>query len=560
MDLNTMQNTVIPKVIFSDNVKQLDFNTVKGMGERMITLGLKKSAEKINMQQKSMAIDTLADSKAAAQATNISIDPSTAIEINADIAYSIGTAAAGQQLLVKINTTNMLKLTAITSFSAATTFQTFVFTLNAQNEINQIVQSIDYFGSFDVVSFLPKGGYYYVLIYITAGGGDMQFQLAKSDTCSAAEPNDTPSTLTAKVNGFKLTDMFDNINDLDAVHLSVTKPNDAATTPETMSMAFIFNDSNTKGTVNLYIYNVNQGAWGVAAALTAPFIDIKWAPPEFGDYYVYVQPTSADLLNKGYVFSAGQLSTDVAQVNRFDLTDMFDNLYDMDTVHLSITKPNDAATTPEPVYMSFIFKDINTKGNVNLCIINVNQGTWSVKNAALAAPFVGLKWEPKTFGDYYVYVQPTTANLVNKEYTFSAGQLSAIIVPFSINVGSVTSYRDYGKYGGEFWVNGGSCVILGWARGVKDGSDGYACPDTPLEIEITGKDAGDVTRAYAVTDKNGNFQMTVGLPYSYGKDGAFSGYKYIHSYDIQPVEFYGINGKDGKDIYSNMDVILNVVD
>ncbi|MBP2633648.1 MAG: hypothetical protein H6Q70_4276 [Firmicutes bacterium] len=557
MDLNTMQNTVSPKVIFSDNVKQLDFNTVKGMGERMITLGLKKSAEKIIMQKKSMAIDTLADSKAAAQATNISIDPSTAIEINADIAYSIGTAAAGQQLLVKINTDNILKLTAITSFSAATTFQTFVFTLNAQNEINQIVQSIDYFGSFDVVSFLPKGGYYYVLIYITAGGGDMQFQLAKSDTCSAAEPNDTPSTLTAKVNGFKLTDMFDNINDLDAVHLSVTKPNDAATTPETMSMSFIFNDSNINGNVNLYIYNVQQGTWGIAATLPVPFINVKWAPPEFGDYYVYVQPTSADLLNKGYVFSGGQLSADVAQVNRFDLTEMFDSINDIDTVHLNITKPNDTATVPETVYMSFIFKDINAKGNIILRIFNVTQGTWSLNKVTLNVPFITQKWKPETFGEYCVFVQPTSTDLLNKEYTFSAGQLSAIIVPFSINVGSVTSYRDYGKYGGEFWVNGGSCVILGWARGVKDGSDGYACPDTPLEIEITGKDAGDVTRAYAVTDKNGNFQMTVSLPYSYGKDGAFSGYKYIHSFDIQPVKFYGINGKD---IYSNMDVILNVVD
>lgn len=248
-----------------------------------------------------MASDTLADSKVVSQATNISIDPSTAIEVNADIAYSIGTASAGQQLLVKANTNNMLKLTAITSFSAATTFQTFVFTLNEQNEINQIVQSVDYFGSSDVVSFLPKGGYYYVLIYITAGGGDMQFQLTKSDICSAAEPNDTPSTLAAKVNGFKLADMFDNVNDLDAVHLSVPKPNDTATTPETMSMSFIFKDINTKGTVNLYIYNVNQGAWGVATALAAPFIDVKWAPPEFGDYYVYVQPTSADLLNKGYM-------------------------------------------------------------------------------------------------------------------------------------------------------------------------------------------------------------------------------------------------------------------
>lgn len=407
----------------------------------MVTIPLKNSAEKLSMWKKSTVMNTLADSKVESQATNISIDPSTAIEINADIAYSIGKAAAGQQLLVKINTTNMLKLTAITSFSAATTFQTFVFMLNEQNEINQIVQSVDYFGSFDVVSFLPKGGYYYVLIYITAGGGDMQFQLAKSDTCSAAEPNDTPSTLAAKVNGFDLTDMFDNINDLDAVHLSVTKPNDAATTPDTMCMSFIFKDINAKGNVNLYIYNVNQGAWGVATVLATPFINVRWAPPIFGDYYVYVQPTSA--------------------------------------------------------------------------------------------------------------------NLVNKEYTFSAGQLSAINVPIRINVGTVTGSPDCGKYGGDFWVNGGSCVIPGWAEGVKNGTNGYPLPNIPLAVRIIGKDKGDEKWAYAVTDQKGDFKMIVSLPYSYGKDGAFSGYKYIHHYDRQRVIFYCLNGKD---IYSNVDVILNVVD
>jgi hypothetical protein len=555
MDLNTMKNTVSPKVIFSDNVQRLDLNTVKGTREKMITLGLKNSAEKLSMRKKSTVMDTLADSKVGSQAANISIDPSTAIEINADIAYSIGKASAGQQLLVKINTTNMLKLTAITKFSAATTFQTFVFTLNAQNEINQIVQSVDYFGSFDVVSFLPKGGYYYVLVYITAGGGDMQFQLAKSDTCSAAEPNDTPSTLAAKVNGFNLTDMFDNINDLDAVHLSVTKPNDIATTPETMSMSFIFNDSNINGNVNLYIYNVQQGTWGIAATLPVPFINVTWTPPEFGEYYVYVQPTSADLLNKGYMFYAEQLSANPAQVNSFNFTNRFDDIYDMDKIRLSVTKPNDAATTPEPVYMSFIFKDSNIKGTVKIRMYNVKLGTWEWYT--LTVPCVGVKWEPKTFSEYDVYVQPTSTNLLNNEYLFMAGQLSDLNAPIRINVGTVTGYPECGEYDGMFWVNGGSCIIPGWAEGEKDGGDGYPCPNIPLVVRITGNDEGNIRMTYAVTNNDGHFQMSLILPYSYGKDGAFRGYKYIHDFDMQPVAFYGINGKK---VYSNMSVILNVVD
>lgn len=557
MDLNTMKNTVSPKIIFSDNVQQLDLNTVKGIREKMITLPLKNSAEKLTMQKKSMVMDTLADSKveSQAQATNISIDPSTAIEINADIAYSIGTAAAGQQLLVKINTTNMLKLTAITKFSAATTFQTFIFTLNEQNEINQIVQSVDYFGSFDVVSFLPKGGYYYVLIYITAGGGDMQFQLAKSNTCSAAEPNDTPSTLAAKVNGFNLLDMFDNINDLDAVHLSVKKPNDAATTPETMNMSFIFDAPNTKGSVNLYIYNVQQGTWGIAVTLPVPFINVTWAPPEFGEYYVYVQPTSNDLLNKEYIFSAGQLSANAAKVNSFDFIDMFDNINNIDAVHLSVTKPNDTVTTPEPMYISFIFKDSNIKGTVKLRMYNVKLGTW--ERYTLTVPCVGAEWEPKTFGEYDVYVQPTSTDLLNAEYMFMAGQLSDINAPHRINGGNVTGLPNCGKYNGKFWVNGGDCIIRGWAEGEKDGGNGYPCPNIPLVVRITGRDEGDIRMTYAVTDKDGHFQMSLILPYSYGKDGSFSGYKYIHDFDIQPVEFFGINSKS---IYSDVDVILNVVD
>lgn len=52
MDLNTMKDTVSPKVIFSDNVQRMDLETVKGMGEKMITLPLKKSAEKLTMRKK----------------------------------------------------------------------------------------------------------------------------------------------------------------------------------------------------------------------------------------------------------------------------------------------------------------------------------------------------------------------------------------------------------------------------------------------------------------------------------------------------------------------------
>lgn len=82
-------------------------------------------------------------------------------------------------------------------------------------------------------------------------------------------------------------------------------------------------------------------------------------------------------------------------------------------------------------------------------------------------------------------------------------------------------------------------------------------PNIALAVRIIGKDEGDEKWAYAVIDQSGDFKMIVGLPYSYGEDGAFSGYKYIHPYDIQPVTFYCLSGKD---IYSNVGVILNVVE
>ena len=314
MDLTTMGNEISAPTAVLGKTTPLRLNQTPTDSKNLVKFPIKKN----------VANSVLAESKAAA-AANITIDPSTAIEVAADTSYSIGTASAGQQLLVKIKTDTMKKLSAVTSFNASTVFQTFVFTLDAQNNIKQVISSVDVFGTFDVVSFLPSGGYYYVLVYIASGGGEMQFLLSKSDTCSAAEPNDVPSVLPIQTKSFGLRDFFDNINDLDSVHLKFD-------TPEKLNLSFVFTDAsyNTsiQSQIEIYIYNVAERKFYINGILNVPFFGtLKWTPPAAGEYYIYIKPaaSSANLLGKEYMFSAVPDSVKINQVHVGNVTGIPDS-------------------------------------------------------------------------------------------------------------------------------------------------------------------------------------------------------------------------------------------
>ncbi|WP_196593408.1 hypothetical protein [Pectinatus sottacetonis] len=109
--------------------------------------------------------------------------------IKANNVYNAGLASAGDQFLLQIATNNNTKLSVQTSFDNNVTYVTTVFFV--ENNIATVVtQSQNLLGNYDITSFLPKGGVYYIQIRILSGSGNFKFVVPEILKYSNSEPID----------------------------------------------------------------------------------------------------------------------------------------------------------------------------------------------------------------------------------------------------------------------------------------------------------------------------------------------------------------------------------
>lgn len=233
----------------------------------------------------------------------INIDLSTANEISPNVVYQIGGMVANTQLLTKVSTQGIPKLTSVVQFDAAVVVETLVFTVDASNNVTTIVDSVNMLNNMDIVSFLPSGGVYYVLYMVYAGGGNAAVYLPSSSSYSANEPNDSPFQAPLRHEEGYLEDTFDNSFDVDVFRLQITKP-------EPVSISLTFEDKNATGQANIGVYRKSDengnavDQWILNGTINVPAVGVTWNNGSLkGEFYIYVQYISGSILNKPYIFS-----------------------------------------------------------------------------------------------------------------------------------------------------------------------------------------------------------------------------------------------------------------
>lgn len=240
--------------------------------------------------------------------TQFSVDLNTANEVVPDTIYQIAGFTENIELLVKISTQGIRKLSSVIQFDAAVVVETLVFTVDASNNATVIADSVNMLNEFDILSFLPDGGVYYVLYTVYGGGGNAAIYLPSSSSYSENEPNDSAFQAPLRNHECYLTDTFDNGYDTDVIRIKITK-----TEPVAMSLTFI--DENLSGQVNIGVYHkedengnsVNQ--WILYGTANVPAIGIPWENTSLkGEFYIYVQYISGNILNQEYRFAFTPLS------------------------------------------------------------------------------------------------------------------------------------------------------------------------------------------------------------------------------------------------------------
>lgn len=228
----------------------------------------------------------------------INIDLSTANEISPNVVYQIGGMVANTQLLTKVSTQGIPKLTSVVQFDAAVVVETLVFTVDASNNVTTIVDSVNMLNNMDIVSFLPSGGVYYVLYMVYAGGGNAAVYLPSSSSYSANEPNDSPFQAPLRHEEGYLEDTFDNSFDVDVFRLQITKP-------EPVSISLTFEDKNATGQANIGVYRKSDengnavDQWILNGTINVPAVGVTWNNGSLkGEFYIYVQYISGSILNK----------------------------------------------------------------------------------------------------------------------------------------------------------------------------------------------------------------------------------------------------------------------
>lgn len=277
--------------------KNAEINKDLHVSGTKINLQKYRKPEHINKSTDYLFSNLLTDSKVAA--ADPVIDTSTAVAVQTGITYQISNFIAGNQLLVSIDTNTIGKLSALYQCSAAIDAELYIFDVATDNSINVIAYSRNILSDFDIVSCLPDGKIYYVLINVISGGGNMAFSLINSANYSASEPNDSPYQAILKHDEFYLSDTFDNQFDSDYIALEITNP-------EPVAITLGFNAKGSSGKITFGIFqkadanNNLINKWIVYQSLDIPRQPLLWNNTLTGTFYILVQCNSTGILNQNY--------------------------------------------------------------------------------------------------------------------------------------------------------------------------------------------------------------------------------------------------------------------
>lgn len=105
--------------------------------------------------------DKLAATHPREAMTSLAAKQTITAHINVNTIYNVGTVVAGTTLLLELSTKASTKVAFQSSFDAATIFVTTVFYIENGSAVI-VTQSQNQLGYFDIDSFLPLGGTYYI--------------------------------------------------------------------------------------------------------------------------------------------------------------------------------------------------------------------------------------------------------------------------------------------------------------------------------------------------------------------------------------------------------------
>ncbi len=191
--------------------------------------------------------DKLAATHPREAMTSLAAKQTITAHINVNTIYNVGTVVAGTTLLLELSTKASTKVAFQSSFDAATIFVTTVFYIENGSAVI-VTQSQNQLGYFDIDSFLPLGGTYYIQIDVLSGGGAMLLVASELNKFSSREPNDNLYQALGLVPEAKIDvyDFFDNALDYDFY---------AITSPAAGKVAYVNFSSDPAALMNGHIFN-----------------------------------------------------------------------------------------------------------------------------------------------------------------------------------------------------------------------------------------------------------------------------------------------------------------
>lgn len=243
-----------------------------------------------------------------------SVDVSGAIDVNLDTVYTIADFTANHVLLLKVTLPSLTKLSAVIRFSAAVSVETTIFSVDEENNPTILADNTNMISNFNIASYVPQtAGTYYVLFSVFSGGGTAALLLQSSTVYSASEPNDSPDQAALRNEAVYAYDTFDNAYDIDFVRLKIS-------TAGKYLISLGFEDKDLTAVVDIGIYHKTDADGNVVDSWvnylqgkSIPNMFLEWNVDTAGEFYIFVQYISGDVLNQPYILSVRSVN-DLPQI------------------------------------------------------------------------------------------------------------------------------------------------------------------------------------------------------------------------------------------------------
>lgn len=228
----------------------------------------------------------------AVLANDISPRGTITATINVNTIYDVGTVTAGTTLLLNLTTKAYSKISLQSAFNANTNFTTTVFYVENGSAVI-VTQSQNLLGDFDIDSFLPLGGIYYIQIDVTSGGGNMTLLATQLDKFSSLEPNDNlyQAISLTPAEKIEVSDFFDNANDWDFYAITSPAANSTAYVNFSFARDVLMTGSIKSPSINLlgFYYDTSGSIdWQLSESMSGAVIDHNIPLKNAGTYLIAI--------------------------------------------------------------------------------------------------------------------------------------------------------------------------------------------------------------------------------------------------------------------------------